>query len=141
MTELVGSGTHAPALRPADSRLARAFFVTAGTLSVAVGVVGIFLPLLPTTIFLLIGAACYGRSSPGAYRWLTTNRAFGRYFRNYKEERGATVLTKVTSLALLWAGIAAAIYLVSPPLWGTLALVAIAAGVSWHLLSLRTIRA
>ncbi|GAB4338935.1 MAG: YbaN family protein [Dehalococcoidia bacterium] len=141
MTELVDSGVHAADLRPSDSRLARAFYLGAGTLSVAVGVLGIFLPLLPTTIFLLIGAACYGRSSPAAYRWLTTNRVFGRYLRRYKEERGATVLTKVTSIGALWAGIGLAIWLVSLPLWAAAGLVTIAALVTWHLLSLRTIRA
>lgn len=140
MTELAGSSESTEVLRPSESRIARAFFLAAGTVSVGVGILGIFLPLLPTTIFLLIGAACYGRSSPAAYRWLTTNRVFGRYLRNYKEERGATLLTKVTTIAALWAGIGLAIALVSMPLWATVALVAIAALVTWHLVSLRTIR-
>lgn len=140
MTELAGSSASTEALRPSESRIARAFFLAAGTVSVGVGILGIFLPLLPTTIFLLIGAACYGRSSPAAYRWLTTNRVFGHHLRRYKEERGATMRTKVSSVGALWVGIALAIWIVSMPWWGTASLVVIAALVTWHVLSLRTIR-
>ena len=73
----------------------RALLMATGTLFVGIGVLGIFLPLLPTTVFLLIAAACYARSSDRAYEWLMTNRMFGRYLRNYHEERGATLRSKV----------------------------------------------
>jgi uncharacterized membrane protein YbaN (DUF454 family) len=83
MTELAGL-QQAPA--PSSSRLTRLALRAAGGLLVGLGVLGIFLPLLPTTVFLLGAAACFGKSSPGAYNWLTTNRLFGRYLREYREE-------------------------------------------------------
>ncbi|MDA0351035.1 MAG: YbaN family protein [Chloroflexi bacterium] len=118
----------------------RALLLGTGTLFVGIGVLGIFLPLLPTTVFLLIAAACYGRSSERAYRWLMTNRLFGRYLRNYQEERGATVRTKVVSIAFLWVGIGAAAYWIDAPIWLAAVLAAIATGVTIHLVRLRTIR-
>ena len=69
------------------SLLRRALLIIVGLLSVAVGVVGIFVPLLPTTVFLLLAAACFVRSSDRLYRRLITNRVFGSYIRNYREHR------------------------------------------------------
>jgi uncharacterized membrane protein YbaN (DUF454 family) len=112
----------------------------AGFLLVAIGVLGIFLPLLPTTVFFLLAAACFGRSSPSAYRWLTTNRFFGRYLRDYRERRGATLGTKLFSIATLWAGMGFSAFLLEPPIWVDAMLAAIALGVTWHLVSLKTLR-
>ncbi len=122
-----------------SSRLTRIVLRIVGGLLVGLGVLGMFLPLLPTTIFLLGAAACFGKSSPGAYRWLTTNRVFGRHLRDYREERGATIGTKVFSISSLWIGIGAAVYLVRDMPWLEVVLIAIAMAVTVHLLSLRTI--
>lgn len=124
----------------ASNPVVRWLLMAAGGVLVAIGVIGIFVPLLPTTIFLLLAAACFGKSSPAAYRWLTTNRWFGRYLHNYKERRGATLATKATSIATLWLGIGAALWLLSLPVWVTVALLVIAAAVTLHLLRLETIR-
>jgi uncharacterized protein len=138
MTDLASSVQEAPA--PVSNPVARWFYLGAGSLLVGIGVLGIFLPLLPTTIFLLLAAACYGRSSTRAYRWLTTNRYFGGYLRNYKEHKGATVRAKVTSIASLTIGIGVTVLFFSLPLWVDLLIIAIAAAVAWHLLRLETIR-
>lgn len=122
-----------------SSRVTRIVLRIVGGFLVGLGVLGMFLPLLPTTIFLLGAAACFGKSSPGAYRWLTTNRVFGRHLRDYREERGATIGTKVFSIASLWIGIGAAVYLVRDMPWLEVVLIAIAMAVTVHLLSLRTI--
>lgn len=122
-----------------NSRLARWLYLSAGCVLVGIGVLGIFLPLLPTTIFFILAAGCFGKSSPGAYRWLNTNRCFGKYLRNYRERHGATVGTKVTSLGSLWFGIGAAAFFAHTP-WISVVLLAIAVGVSIHLLRLTTIR-
>jgi uncharacterized membrane protein YbaN (DUF454 family) len=119
--------------------LVRYALIVAGSVLVAIGVIGIFVPLLPTTVFLLLAAACFGKSSPGAYRWLTTNRWFGSYLHNYQVRRGATALTKATSIATLWLGIGAAIWFLSVPLWLSAMLLAIAAAVTIHLLRLQTL--
>ena len=124
----------------ASNPIVRVALMGAGSLLVAIGVIGIFVPLLPTTIFLLLAAACFGRSSPGAYRWLTTNRWFGRYLHDYKERRGATLVTKVTSIGALWLGIGAAVWFLGLPLWADLVLFAIAVAVTLHLLTLATLR-
>ncbi len=68
--------------RPNRHRLVRWFFIVVGSLLVGIGVLGIFLPLLPSTVFFLMAAGCYGKSSPSAYHWLTTNRFFGRHLKD-----------------------------------------------------------
>ena len=72
----------------------RWLYIALGSLLVGIGVLGVFLPLLPHTIFFLLAAACYARGSERAHTWLMTNRFFGRYLRNYSEHRGATPGTK-----------------------------------------------
>ena len=124
---------------PNRHRLVRWFFIALGSLLVGIGVLGIFLPLLPSTVFFLMAAGCYGKSSPGAYRWLTTNRYFGRHLKNYREERGATVPAKVASITSLWIGIGLSEYFIDN-WWLRLLLALIAVGVTVHLLRLRTIR-
>ena len=121
------------------SRLIRWGLTSAGFVFVGIALVGLFVPLLPTADFLLLSALCFGRSSPAAYRWLTTNRVFGRYLRNYREHRGATLGTKIWSLFTLWAGLAVTFYFVGN-LWIGLVLLAVGVGVSLHLLKLRTLR-
>jgi uncharacterized membrane protein YbaN (DUF454 family) len=77
--------------------------MTIGIISVGLGTAGVFLPLLPTTPFLLLAAACFIRSSDRLYQWLIHNRWFGSYIRNYQEHRALPLRAKVTALILLWA--------------------------------------
>ena len=76
----------------------RALLVVCGTLSVALGVLGIFLPLLPTTVFLLLAAACYARSSERFYLKLINSPWLGSYIRNQREGRGMRKRDKVVTL-------------------------------------------
>jgi len=81
---------------------------------VALAVLGLFLPVLPTTPFLLLAAVCYARSSERFYHWLMTNRWFGEYIRNYREGRGIPLKQKVLTISLLWVTIGyAAAFIVS----------------------------
>jgi hypothetical protein len=112
--------------------------VACGTVSVALGVLGVFLPVLPTTPFLLLAAVCYARGSERCHRWLLTNRLFGRYIRDYREGRGVSLRHKVAALALLWLTIGYAVLRVVPTWWGKLALLGIAIGVTVHLVRMRT---
>jgi uncharacterized membrane protein YbaN (DUF454 family) len=114
-------------------------YVGLGSLLVGIGILGIFLPLLPSTVFFLGAAGLYGKSSPGAYRWLTTNRWFGRHLRDYKEQRGATLGAKAWSIGTLWVGIGVSEYFLDIP-WVQLLLVGIGVAVTVHLVTLRTIR-
>ncbi len=117
----------------------RWLYISLGSLLVGIGVLGIFLPLLPSTVFFLMAAGCYGKSSPGAYRWMTTNRLFGKHFREYKENRGATMGAKVMSIASLWIGIGLSEVFIDI-LWVRLLLLGIALAVTAHLMLLKTVR-
>ena len=113
----------------------------AGTLCVALGVVGIVLPILPTTPFLLLAAACYARSSQRFYHWLMANRWCGAYIRNYREGRGIPLQQKILTLVLLWATISATAVFSASLWWVRLLLLAIATGVTLHLLRIPTFKA
>ena len=112
--------------------------VVAGTLAVLLGVVGMFLPVLPTTPFLLLAAVCYARSSKRFYAWLTTNRWCGAYITNNREGRGMRLRHKVLTLLSLWLtiGSTAAFAVTRWPL--RLLLLAVASAVTAHLLRIRT---
>jgi uncharacterized protein len=90
--------------------LTRPLLLLAGHACVLLGLIGAFLPLLPTTPFLLLAAACYVRSSERHYRWLVGNRLFGPILRDWEERRGVTVRTKIIGLALLWTSLAYSAY-------------------------------
>ena len=84
------------------SRIIKGLWFTAGTISLVLGAVGIVLPILPTTPFLLATAACYYKSSSRMHKWLINNKLFGEYIRNYQEGKGIPLKTKVTALTVLW---------------------------------------
>ena len=85
------------------SKLLRWMLRAAGLLCVGLGVVGVFVPILPTTPFLLLAAAAFVRSSPRLYHWLIHHKWFGSYIRSYREYRAITLRAKVVTLTLLWA--------------------------------------
>ncbi|PVV82725.1 YbaN family protein [Dehalogenimonas alkenigignens] len=117
----------------------RIILIGIGTLALALGVLGVFLPLLPTTPFLLLAAACYARSSPRFYHWLIHHHWLGEYIRNYRENRAIKFKVKVSAIVVLWLVIGLSITVVDA-VWIRLLLGVIAAGVTIHLLSLRTIK-
>ena len=119
------------------SRLMKALLVTLGTLSVGLGVLGIFLPLLPTTVFLLLAAACYARSSDRFYFWLINHRWLGSYIRNHYEGRGMRRRDKVVTLIALWAGIGATAIWSVEAIWLRVVLVGIALAVTIHVAKLK----
>lgn len=124
--------------RPHNSPLVRWIFITGGLILVAIGVLGMFLPLLPTTIFFILAAWCFARSSEKFYVWLHTNRLFGRYLSNYRTGRGMTLSSKIFSIAFLWAGIMVSFFLLTDNTYVRILLIAIAVGVSWHLIAIKT---
>jgi uncharacterized membrane protein YbaN (DUF454 family) len=103
---------------------------------VALGVLGIFLPLLPTTPFLLLAAACYGASSETAYRRLLSTPLLGRHIADYRAGRGVPLRAKILAMAMLWISLGYAVAYTAAPAFGKLALLLIGAGVSWYLLRL-----
>jgi uncharacterized membrane protein YbaN (DUF454 family) len=105
-----------------------------------VGILGIFIPVLPTTPFLLIAAACYARSSQRFYDWLLNNRWFGNYIRNYLQGKGVPLRAKVLTIALLWIAIGCSVAFAVQLFVVRLILILIAIGISIHVLLLRTLK-
>jgi uncharacterized membrane protein YbaN (DUF454 family) len=124
----------------ATNRLIRGLLIVAGTLSVGLGVLGIFLPLLPTTPFLLIAAACYAKSSERFYNWLLGNKWFGNYIKDYREKKGIPRKVKIASISLLWAAITFSTLFATDNLPVRIVLVLIATSVTVHVLFIRTLR-
>nr|WP_207726892.1 YbaN family protein [Anaerosolibacter carboniphilus] len=114
--------------------------IVIGTLSIVLGVVGIFLPLLPTTPFLLLGSACYIRSSEKLYKWLIEHKKFGIYIRNYQEKRGIPLKIKIFSIGSLWLSIGYSALFIVSSIMIKLLLFTIAVGVTIHILSLKTLK-
>ena len=114
--------------------LRKALLITIGLISIGIGTIGIFVPLLPTTVFLLIAAACFVRSSERLHTWLMTHRVFGSYIRNYREHRAMDTRTRASILVALWLTLATSAYLVGS-LAVRLMLAAVGIGVTIHLLS------
>jgi hypothetical protein len=118
----------------------RILLIIAGTFFVVLGIVGIFVPVLPTTPFLLLAAACYARSSQRFHGWLLNNRWFGNYIRNYVERKGLSPKVKVLTIALLWITIGCSVAFAVQSFVVRSILVLIAIGVSIHILCIRTLK-
>ena len=110
----------------------RAILIATGTLCVALGVLGMFLPLMPTTVFLLLAAACYARSSERFYLKLINNPVLGAYIRNGREGRGMRRRDKAITLTLLWVGMGATMIWSVEAVWLRVLLLAIASSVTIH---------
>jgi hypothetical protein len=108
-----------------------------GTVCLALGALGVPLPVLPTTPFLLLAAACFLRGSPRMHAWMMTNRYFGTYLAEYRAGHGIPMRTKVSAIALLWAGIgASAAFFVTSAL-GRGVLLTVAVAVTAHIVLIR----
>lgn len=113
-------------------------YIAAGCLSLVLGIIGIFVPVLPTTPFLLLTAWLWLRSSQRLYDWLMSHPHLGKYIRDYVENKVIPARVKAYTLILLWASMLFCIFYVLPGrLWLQLLLALIAIGVSIHILSLR----
>ncbi|MCL7971085.1 MAG: YbaN family protein [marine benthic group bacterium] len=93
----------------------RWFLVVVGIVSVSLATLGIVVPLLPTTPFLLLAAACFVRSSDRLHRWLMEHRVYGPIIRGYREHRALPTSSKVTILVFTWAAILTSILILAHP--------------------------
>jgi uncharacterized membrane protein YbaN (DUF454 family) len=108
-----------------------------GTVCLILGIIGIVLPILPTTPFLLLAAACYAKTSKRFYNWLINNRVTGSYIRNYREGLGMPLKQKIFTISLLWLTILLSIFLFVHILWVQILLIIIASAVSIHVARIR----
>jgi uncharacterized membrane protein YbaN (DUF454 family) len=118
----------------------RVVLIAIGTLCVGLGLLGIFLPVLPTTPFLLLAAACYCRSSKRFYSWLINNRWLGKYIRNYREKKGMALNLKIYIISLLWITILLSVIFAVDLLLVRILLIIIAVAVTVHISRIKTLR-
>jgi len=116
----------------------RKLWIIFGTVCLGMGCLGIILPILPTTPFLLLAAFCYARGSERFYDWLVNRSRIGGFVRNYREGRGIPLLQKLLTIVILWLTIGITIGFVAATWWLKVLLVVIAAGVTVHLINIKT---
>lgn len=120
-------------------QLTKIVLIIAGSISLALGLLGIILPLLPTTPLLLLAAACYVRSSSRLYEWLITNKYFGSYIENYRLGKGIPLKAKVIGVSVLWLSMGYTILNVVPLVIVKLLLFCTALFFSWFILKQKTL--
>ncbi|MDR0349846.1 MAG: YbaN family protein [Tannerella sp.] len=118
----------------------KTLYIILGTVSLMLGITGIFLPLLPTTPFLLLTAAAYFKGSPKHYHWLLNHKYLGPYIRNFREHKAIPLQAKILSVSSLWGTILYCIFFVADLLWLKILLGCIAIGVSYHILLFKTLK-
>ena len=109
--------------------------ITLGTFLIGISIVGIFIPVLPTTPLLLLAAALYAKSSRRFYNWLINNRILGRYIKDYREGKGIPLKVKIIAISILWITIGYSAIFAIDILWVRILLVLIAVGVTIHIAS------
>lgn len=117
----------------------KSFLIISGYLSLSIGIVGIFLPLLPTTPFLLLSSALFLRSSKRHHDWLVNHTVFGSFIKHYMESRSVTLRSKILSLSVLWFVIGISVISNADILWVKILLPVIASAVTVHIVHLRTL--
>ena len=119
----------------------RVLLIIAGWIAVILAVIGIVLPLLPTTPFLLLAAFCFSKSSSRFHDWLLNHPWFGDYIRNFQSGRGMTIKAKISTVFLIWLSIGASVIFFVPIVWVKVMLLIIACCVSGYLISRPTYKA
>lgn len=132
---------HSGHYRPSSSKVTMKYILAfLGSLSLALGILGIFLPVLPTTPFLLLTAALYVRSSARLYDWLMSHRHLGPYIKNFRENKAIPLRVKVVSVSLVWATLLYCALFVAWVWWMRLLFIAIATCVTVHILHYKTLK-
>jgi uncharacterized membrane protein YbaN (DUF454 family) len=121
------------------SKLKKALLITLGNIFLGLGILGIFLPLLPTTPFLLLTVACYAKSSKSLLKKLLANRLVGKYITDYQQNRGIRKSIKIYVLSLLWTTITLSIVFFAGSIWLKILLGCVAVGVTIHISTFKTL--
>ncbi|MDD2533142.1 MAG: YbaN family protein [Eubacteriales bacterium] len=114
-------------------------FVILGTISFVLGLIGIIVPILPTTPFILLTAFLYLHGSERLHQWLTSHPIFGVYISDYFQRGGIRKSAKISAMIFLWIGLGLSILLIDYR-WLQIGLVLIGVAVSWHILVIKTIQ-
>lgn len=121
------------------SKISKPVWNILGSFFVGLGVIGIFIPLLPTTPFLLLAAYCFNRGSEKMRDWFKKNKLIGSYINNYHEKKGIPLRSKMNSIFILWFTIGVSFYLVDN-IYIRIILVLVILGVTTHLLRIPTLK-
>jgi uncharacterized membrane protein YbaN (DUF454 family) len=111
----------------------RYILFTIGWISFVLGIIGILLPVLPTTPFLLLSAACFLRSSPRFYIWLTEHRWWGKYIRYYLNGEGIPRRIKILIIVMLWITILTSALLIVKIHWLSVMMISVATVISIYI--------
>lgn len=120
--------------------MSRHLLAIAGSICVGLGALGIFLPVLPTTPFLLLAVGCYAKSSNRLYVWLLNHKYLGRYVRAFKVHRAIPLKGKIVAVVLIWSTIGSSVIFFVPYLAAKIVMLLIAAGVTYYILSFPTLK-
>lgn len=121
------------------SNVSKPVWNISGTIFAAIGLIGIFLPLLPTTPFLLLAAYCFNKGDGKLKRWFENNSTINTYITNYREKKGMTLRAKMNSLFILWFTIGVSMYLIDN-IYIRIVLVIVLVGVSIHLFKIQRVK-
>lgn len=127
--------TGPPVLRPVKSRAMRWALNGVGLVSLGLGALGVALPLLPTTPFLLLSALCFAKASDRLLNYLLNHRVFGSYLNQYYSGQ-MTLAYKLQTLGVMWIGLIVSAWLIGKP-WPWAIFAIIGTGVSIHVLTLK----
>ena len=125
-------------MRSLSSRLGRSFWLALGFASLALGVIGAFLPVMPTTCFVLLAAWCFARSSPRLHTWLRATRGFGPMICDWEQHRSMPRVAKIWAISMIVTSFALSVALVHEKLWLAALLTLIGCGLVGFILSVRT---
>ena len=118
----------------------KALLIILGCLSLVLGIIGIFLPILPTTPFLLLSAALFFRSSNQLYEWLINQKYLGTYIRNIREHRAIPLRAKIISVSMVWITLLYCAIATTEVIWLRIFFIILATGITWHILSYKTLK-
>lgn len=116
----------------------RLFFFSLGATLLGVGVVGVVVPVLPTTPLVLASFFCFTKSSKRAERWISSNRYFGSYIENYQTKQGVPFDVKIKSVAFLWITLSISCYIFQDRTYLLILLPIVGFAVTLHILFLKT---
>ena len=116
----------------------KTIYIFFGTLSLILGVAGIFIPVLPTTPLLLLASVCYLRSSKTMYNWLINNKMLGKYIYCYMNYKAIPKTTKIGAIIFLWLTLSISILLMQS-MYIKMFLVLVGIAVTWHVITIKTL--
>ena len=96
--------------KESSNPIIRILWVVLGSFFVVIGGIGVIVPGLPTTLFLILAAACYIRSSQRLYDWLINNKTFGPYLRDYREGKGIPKRAKILAVSMIIVFVSYAVF-------------------------------